>query len=66
VFREVDPVRLFPLSFDAPRLSSVNLWALVLSVAAIVAIFRFKMGMIATLIGCCSAGLLLYATGALS
>src|SRR6266481_5515775 len=46
VFREVDPVRAFPLAFDAPRLSSVNLWALVLSVAAIVAIFRFKIGMI--------------------
>jgi chromate transporter len=66
VFREVDPVRLFPLSFDAPRLSSVNLWALVLSVAAIVAIFRLKVGMIPTLIGCCSAGLLLYIVGALS
>jgi chromate transporter len=66
VFRAVDPVRLFPLSFDAPRLSSVNPWALVLSIAAIVAIFRFKIGMIPTLIGCCSAGLLLYFAGALS
>ena len=66
VFREVDPVRAFPLAFDAPRLSSVNLWALVLSAAAIVAIFRFKIGMIATLIGCCSAGLLLYVVGALA
>jgi chromate transporter len=66
VFREVDPVRLFPLSFDAPRLSSVNLWALVLSIAAIVAIFRLKVGMIPTLIGCCCAGLLLYVAGALS
>jgi chromate transporter len=66
VFREVDPVRIFPLSFDAPRLSSVNPWALVLSAAAIVAIFRLKLGMIPTLIGCCSAGLLLYVAGALS
>jgi chromate transporter len=66
VFREVDPVRLFPLAFDAPRLSSVNLWALVLSVAAIVAIFRFKIEMIPTLIGCCGAGLLLYVAGTLS
>jgi len=66
VFREVEPVRLFPLSFDAPRLSSVNLWALVLSVAAIIAIFRLKVGMIPTLIGCCSAGLLLYIAGALT
>jgi chromate transporter len=37
-----------------------------LSAAAIVAIFRFKIGMIPTLIGCCSAGLLLYVAGALS
>ena len=66
VFREVDSVRLFPLSFDAPRLSSVDPWALLLSVAAIVAIFRFKIGMIPTLIGCCSTGLLLYFAGALS
>jgi chromate transporter len=66
VFRAVDPVRLFPLSFDVPRLSSVDPWALVLSVAAIVAIFRLKVGMIATLFGCCSAGLLLYFAGALS
>jgi chromate transporter len=47
-------------------LNSINLWALVLSVAAIVAIFRLKIGMIPTLIGCCSAGLLLYFVGALS
>jgi chromate transporter len=66
VFREVDAVRLFPLSFDAPRLSSVDPWALFLSVVAIVAIFRLKVGMIPTLIGCCSAGLLLYFAGALS
>jgi chromate transporter len=66
VFREVDAVRLFPLSFDAPRLSSVDPWALFLSVAAIVAIFRLKVGMIPTLIGCCSAGLILYFAGALS
>jgi chromate transporter len=66
VFRAVDPVQFFPLSFDAPRLSSVDPWALFLSVAAIVAIFRLKVGMIPTLIGCCSAGLLLYFAGALS
>jgi chromate transporter len=66
VFREVDPVRLFPLAFDAPRLSSVDPWALFLSIAAIVAIFRLRVGMIQTLIGCCSAGLLLYFAGALT
>jgi len=66
VFREVDPVRLFPLTFDAPRLSSVNPWALALSVAAIIAIFRLKIGMIPTLMGCSGAGLLLFLAGALT
>jgi chromate transporter len=66
VFREVDPVRLFPLTFDAPRLSSVNPWALALSVAAIIAIFRLKIGMIPTLIGCSGAGLVLFFAGALA
>src|SRR5262249_5036742 len=63
IFREVSPIRAFPLSFDAPTLSSVDPWALVLSVAAAVAIFRFKLGMIPTLAGCCGAGLLLYFLG---
>ena len=66
VFSEVDPIRFFPLAFDAPRWSSVNPWALGLSVAAIIAIFRFKIGMISTLIGCSGVGLLLFFTGALS
>src|ERR1700754_4989731 len=45
VFRQTVPVRVFPLAFDAPVLTSVDGWALVLSAAAIVAIFRFKLGM---------------------
>jgi chromate transporter len=66
VFSEVDPVRVFPLAFDAPRWSSVNPWALALSIAAVIAIFRLKIGMIPTLIGCSAAGLLLFFAGALS
>src|SRR5882672_4924018 len=66
VFREVEPVRGFLLAFDAPKFSSVDPWALALSVAAAVAIFRFKVGMIPTLIGCCAAGIVLFLLGALS
>ena len=65
VFRQTIPVRMFPLSFDAPGLSSVDAWALALSVAAAVAIFRFKAGMIQTLAGCCAAGIGLYLVGAI-
>jgi chromate transporter len=66
LFRETVPVHVFPFWFDAPRPASVDLWALALSVAAAVAIFRFKVGMIPTLIGCCVAGMLLHILGVLS
>jgi len=66
VFRETVPVRAFPFAFDAPKLMSLDLWALALSVAAAVAIFRFKVGMIPTLAGSCAAGIILYLLGVLS
>jgi chromate transporter len=65
VFRATVPVRLFPLSFDAPNVLSVDPWALVLSIAAAIAIFRFKVGMIPTLAACCLAGIVLYLLGAI-
>jgi chromate transporter len=64
IFRQAQPVRLFPLNFDAPVLSSVDPWALALSVAAAIAIFRFKVGMIPTLAACCVAGIVLHLAGA--
>jgi chromate transporter len=66
VFRETVPVHAFPFWFDAPKLTSVDVWALALSVAAAVAIFRFKVGMIPTLVGSCVAGMMLYLLGVLS
>ncbi len=66
IFREVFHVDRFVLSFDAPLLSSVNIWALILSVAAAIAIFRFKVGMIPTLLACSLAGLVLYLAGAIA
>ena len=66
VFRETLPIRAFPLSFDAPNFLTVDPWALALSVAAAVAIFRFKVGMIPTLAACCMAGIVLYLVGATS
>ena len=63
VFREVIPVRGYGLNFEMPVLTSVNAWALLLSLAAILAIFRFKIGMIPTLAGCCIAGIALYLAG---
>jgi len=63
IFRETFPVRSFFFSFDAPKLVSADLWALALSTAAAIAIFRFKTGMIPTLAGCCAVGVALYVLG---
>ena len=65
VFRATTPINLFPLTFEAPVLGSIDLWAFILSVAAALAIFRFKVGMIYTLAGSCAAGLLLFVVGAI-
>src|SRR5215203_565007 len=66
IFAEVQPVAFGPVAFDAPVLSSVNWWALLLSAAAVVAMFRFKVGMIPTIAACSAGGLALYLAGAIS
>ena len=63
-FRETRPVRAVGLAFDAPVPASPDPWALAFSVAALVAIFRFKAGMIPTLLACAAAGVVLHAAGA--
>jgi chromate transporter len=65
IFSEVRPIRWGPLGFDAPVLSSVNVWALLLSAAAVVAMFRFKAGMVKTLAATSTAGAVLYLAGAI-
>jgi chromate transporter len=66
IFAQVRPFAWGPIAFGAPVLSSVNIWALLLSVAAIVAMFRFKVGMIATLVACSAAGIVLYLAGVIA
>jgi chromate transporter len=63
IFRETFPVRGFGFSFDAPVLASVDGWALALSAAAVLAIFRFGAGMIATLAATSAAGVALHLAG---
>jgi chromate transporter len=65
IFAVTIPVRVWPLTFDAPVLSSLNRWALILTVAAAVAIFRLKWGMIPTLASSCAAGVVLHLVGAI-
>jgi chromate transporter len=59
LFREVRPVALFGLSPDWPVLASLDWRAALLSAGAMVAMLRFKVGMIPTLAACAAAGVLL-------
>jgi chromate transporter len=63
VFREVRPVRGYGFAFDAPVLASVNPWAFALSIAAVIAIFRLKVGMMPILAACSLAGIVLHLAG---
>lgn len=66
IFRNVQQFSAGPLHFDLPLLASVDLWALAISTAAIVAMFRLKVGIFTTLGGASAAGVALYLTGVLA
>jgi chromate transporter len=66
IFADVRPVGWGPVTFDAPVLGSVRIWALLLSLAAILAMFRFKLGMLQTLAATSAAGVALHVAGAIS
>ncbi|WFU28669.1 chromate efflux transporter [Bradyrhizobium sp. CB1717] len=63
LFRETAPVHAFPFAFDRPVLTSVDIPALLLAIAAATAIFRFKLGMLTVLAGSCAAGVVLRVAG---
>jgi chromate transporter len=63
MFHEVSHVYGYGLSFDAPVLASADAWALALSGTAIIAIFRFRIGMMWTLAACSLLGIVLYLLG---
>ena len=63
LFHEVVPVAGFGFNFERPVFASVDPYALVLSAAAIIAMFRFKLGMIPALAACSAAGVILHSAG---
>ncbi|WP_191908330.1 chromate efflux transporter [Hypericibacter terrae] len=63
LFAQTIPVRVLGLSFDRPVPGSLRPWALILSLVAIAAIFRLKIGMLPTLALCSAAGVGLYLLG---
>ncbi len=63
IFAETRPFTAGPIRFDVPVLSSLNPWALALAAAAVLAVFRFKVGMVPTLAACAAAGVALHLAG---
>jgi len=57
LFLSVQRVDAGPLSFDAPVFSQPNIPALLLTAAALIAVFRFKVGTMWVLAGCALAGI---------
>ncbi len=62
IFADVFEYRAGPLQVDVPVLSSVSIPALVLTMAAMIAVFRFKAGPLAVIAGAAAAGILLWFT----
>ncbi|MGN6460156.1 MAG: chromate transporter, partial [Pseudolabrys sp.] len=58
LFAQLTEVRGLGAVVDVPVLSSVNIAALILTAGAIVAVFRYRVGMLAVLGGCSVMGLL--------
>jgi chromate transporter len=57
LFRDTRQIDAGPLRFDAPIAASIDLPALLLTLAALVAVFRFRAGILWVIAGCAAAGL---------
>ncbi|HJT07219.1 MAG TPA: chromate efflux transporter [Stellaceae bacterium] len=63
LFHAVDERHAWGLVLQVPQWATLDLAALVLAVAAMLALFRFKLGMIPTLLACSAAGIALHLAG---
>jgi chromate transporter len=63
LFGQVDEQHAYGMVLQVPVLTTLNVASLVLSIAAMIAIFRFKAGMIQTLLACSVAGVILHFAG---
>ncbi|RXV68454.1 chromate efflux transporter [Burkholderia stabilis] len=63
LFAQVAVKHVLGMTLQIPVLSSLDVWSLALSLAAMIALFRFKLGMMTTLAGCCVAGIVIRMVG---
>jgi chromate transporter len=57
LFREVDERAFGPLAVEVPRLASIDLASLALTALAVIALFRLKVSVVATLAVCAAGGI---------
>ncbi len=58
LFAEVHQIRIYGMELDVPVLSTINVASLLLTLAAMIAVFHFKVGMIKVIAACSIVGLL--------
>jgi chromate transporter len=58
LFEQTRPIETGPLRFELPVLAGADLPAMVLTAAALIAVFRFKAGTLGVIAACGAAGLL--------
>jgi chromate transporter len=63
LFRDAREVAGPGFRFDVPVLSSIDLPALLLTLAAMIAVFRYKVGTLTVLAACAAAGVILWLAG---
>lgn len=63
IFQQTYAVRGLGFDFEVPVIASVDGFALALAAAAALAVFRFRVGLVQTLVGCSTAGVALYIAG---
>ena len=63
IFRVVRPFAAGPIHFDLPLPNSIDPWALLISASAVVAMFRWKIGIFMTLAAASAAGIALHLSG---
>lgn len=59
IFREIRPLRIYGIGPDVPVFASIDWWAAALSAAAMLAMLRFRLGMVPTLLACGMLGILI-------
>jgi chromate transporter len=60
LFADLSQARLVGLKIDVPVLASANIPAVILTLGAVIAVFRFKIGMITVLAACSVLGIVYY------